>query len=277
MSIRLPPVPVSMGSQQFRSVERGGLMVTEAWFPPHAFLAPHVHDRACVAVIVGGSFEVSFRTVRHDCPLTSVHTEPLGDRHANRVGSAGAHVVVLQPDPRSEPLVAPLAALLGRITQQTHAGVAGLATRLIRELDAGDAAAPLAQEALALEMLVLATRADATRTTGRVPPWLLRTRDYLHAHCLESLRAADLAAQAGVDPVRLARAFRRHFRVSLGEYVRGLRLEWAAAQLDGTEEPLAAIALRAGFADQSHFTRSFTRYAGLSPGRYRAMRGPGTR
>jgi AraC family transcriptional regulator len=266
-----------MGSNRFRSVERGGLVVTEAWFPPHAVLAPHVHDRACVAVILGGAFEVSFQTVRHDCPLASVHTEPLGDRHANRVGSSGAHVVVLQPDPRSEQLVAPLAGLLGRITQQTHLGVAGLASRLIRELDAGDRAAPLVQEALALEMLALAARAEGTRTDGRVPAWLLQAQEYVHAHCLDSFRAADLATHVGVDPAQLTRAFRRYFRVSLGTYVRRLRLEWAADQLDHTEEPLAAIALRAGFADQSHFTRSFARYAGLPPGRYRAARAAGVR
>jgi AraC-like DNA-binding protein len=34
-------------------------------------------------------------------------------------------------------------------------------------------------------------------------------------------------------------------------------------------QPLAALALEAGFADQSHFTRSFRRRTGLPPGKYR--------
>jgi AraC-like DNA-binding protein len=39
--------------------------------------------------------------------------------------------------------------------------------------------------------------------------------------------------------------------------------------LEVVEEPIARIALDAGFADQSHFTRAFRRYAGLTPAQYR--------
>jgi len=35
-------------------------------------------------------------------------------------------------------------------------------------------------------------------------------------------------------------------------------------------EPLAEIAARAGFADQSHFTREFKRHFGITPGHYRS-------
>jgi AraC-like DNA-binding protein len=39
--------------------------------------------------------------------------------------------------------------------------------------------------------------------------------------------------------------------------------------------PLVAVALEAGFADQSHFTRAFKRHTGLAPGRYRReLQGP---
>ena len=37
-----------------------------------------------------------------------------------------------------------------------------------------------------------------------------------------------------------------------------------------TREPLALIALEAGFADQSHFTTIFHREMGVTPGRFRA-------
>jgi AraC-like DNA-binding protein len=35
--------------------------------------------------------------------------------------------------------------------------------------------------------------------------------------------------------------------------------------------PIAEIGLAAGFADQSHFTRSFRRVTGMSPARFRGM------
>jgi AraC family transcriptional regulator len=37
-----------------------------------------------------------------------------------------------------------------------------------------------------------------------------------------------------------------------------------------TNQPLAVIALEAGFADQSHFTTIFGREMGVTPGQFRA-------
>jgi AraC family transcriptional regulator len=59
--------------------------------------------------------------------------------------------------------------------------------------------------------------------------------------------------------------------VSVGDYVRRLRLEWAANELATSELPLADVAIGAGFVDQSHFTRAFKRHTGVTPGRFRAL------
>src|SRR5256885_155059 len=75
----------------------------------------------------------------------------------------------------------------------------------------------------------------------------------------------------GAHPASLARAFRAHYGLSVGEYGRRLRLAGAAAELAGSETPLAEIAANAGFADQSHFTRVFRRHVGTTPARYRAQ------
>ena len=48
-----------------------------------------------------------------------------------------------------------------------------------------------------------------------------------------------------------------------------MRIEAAKAMLRRREAPLSSIALACGFADQSHFTRVFTRRVGLSPGAWR--------
>jgi AraC family transcriptional regulator len=263
-----------MGSPQFRTAEAGALALTEAWFPSRAYLPPHVHDRPCFAVVLAGSMDVAFRNAAYHCAPASVHTEPLAERHANRIGRIGAHVLVIQPDPLQDRLVGPLSGILSRTTQRQHEGIAQLAARLAAELEAADTAASLAQEGLALEMLALAARGESARPPGRVPRWLLTVQEYLHAHRFDTLRIGPIADRLDLPPTRLARAFRRHFHVSLGGYVRRLRIEWAAAQLARDELPLSAIALHAGFADQSHFTRVFTRLIGVPPGRYRDLRAP---
>ena len=58
--------------------------------------------------------------------------------------------------------------------------------------------------------------------------------------------------------------------MTVGTYVRRLRLDWAARELARSDTALARVALVAGFADQSHFTRAFRGYTGLTPSVYRA-------
>ena len=65
-------------------------------------------------------------------------------------------------------------------------------------------------------------------------------------------------------------------RSSIGEYLRRLRIDRAAEQLATGSQPLAEIALAAGFADQSHFSNVFRRRVGMSPSAYRReVRGRG--
>jgi AraC family transcriptional regulator len=64
---------------------------------------------------------------------------------------------------------------------------------------------------------------------------------------------------------------------TLGQYVRELRLEAAQAELAQGARPLAEVALRAGFSDQSHLTRALKRATGLTPARYRSLARGGER
>jgi AraC family transcriptional regulator len=265
------PVPVTMGSPAFRSLELDGFTVIEAWFPAGEYLARHTHDRACVAVMLEGSFDLAIGGRVHHCPPTAVATEPAGETHANSIGGAGARVAVIQPDPDRAELLRPFGRILDRPSHRHHAGIAAYAARLTRELDRPDDLTSLAAEAAVLEILVVLGRLalDAERLP---PPWLLRAQELVHARFREPLQIAAVAREVDVHPGHLARAFRQHFRMPLGSYVRRLRLEWVAAELLGSEDSLASVALAAGFADQSHLTRAFKCHTGLTPDAYRRAR-----
>ncbi|HZE88922.1 MAG TPA: AraC family transcriptional regulator [Verrucomicrobiae bacterium] len=217
-----------------------------------------------------GGFELAIGGRGIECAPATVATEPAGERHANTVGVTGAHVVVLQPDPADEELSRACGGVLNEVRHFRHGGIALDARRLAREIRHPDAVSPLAMEALSLEILAAATRLQACDVSGRrAPAWLGRAREMLHAQFLDRPSVAGIAAEAGVHPVHLARVFKSHFQVSVGAYVRVLRIEWAASRLALSEDSLVDIAQAAGFADQSHFTRAFRRRTGLTPQRYR--------
>jgi AraC family transcriptional regulator len=63
--------------------------------------------------------------------------------------------------------------------------------------------------------------------------------------------------------------FQKHYRCTVGAYIRRLRIDFACRELANTEAPLVDIALAAGFCDQSHFTKTFRRHTGQVPSQFR--------
>ena len=118
-------------------------------------------------------------------------------------------------------------------------------------------------------------RRSASRETVNVrirrPPWLVQVKDLLHDRALAPPRLGEIAAAVGVHPGHLSREFRRFFGIVPGEYVRRLRIDFAARQLADTEASIAEIAFAAGFTDQAHFSRLFRRMIGHSPREHRRL------
>jgi len=144
-----------------------------------------------------------------------------------------------------------------------------LAARLNHEFHKTDSAAQLAMEGLVLEMLAEASRKSSTKYESLAPSWLKQARELITEQFSERLTLGEVAVQVGVHPVHLATTFRQKYGVTVGDFVRKLRVEKACAELTNGTLSLSTIALKAGFADQSHFSRVFKSYVGTTPARYR--------
>jgi AraC family transcriptional regulator len=244
-----------------------GFEVAELRFPPRFVQAPFEPESPYLAVVLDGGLEKSFRFGTLSLAPGKALTMPVGATHGARFGPTGARVVIVRA--RSAERAA--AGCLDRLVELRGQRLGWLAWRLAGELHADDTAAPLAAEGLACELLAAAGRERrGERATGRPPAWLVAVEELLHARIGDCIGLGELAEAVGVHPAHVARVFRARHGVSVGDYSRGLRLAWAATEVARTDTSLAVIAARAGFADQSHFTRLFKRSVGLTPARYRA-------
>jgi AraC family transcriptional regulator len=147
--------------------------------------------------------------------------------------------------------------------------VPALALRIYHESRIKDGLAGIIVEGLMLEMLGHASR-SLVKTPVRPPGWLLQARDLLHGRFNDPLNLIEIANSVGVHPTHLARTFKKHYRTTVGEYIRRLRLDWAMRQLSETEDSITDIALAAGFYDQSHFSHMFKQHTGFTPAEFRA-------
>jgi PAS domain S-box-containing protein len=91
----------------------------------------------------------------------------------------------------------------------------------------------------------------------------------------ESLRIEDIATKAGLSVYQFEQRVQRLFQMSPLQLLHKLRLDEATRLLRETDQPLADIAIETGWCDQSAFKRHFSRYAGMAPGKFRAMQSGG--
>jgi AraC family transcriptional regulator len=224
-------------------------------------------ERPYLVVVLGGDVAKRFGRLRWSLEPASFATLPIGASHTSDFGPEPTTVLAVRSrDDDAEPF----GGLLRQLRHVRAASSTTLGRRIAAELRAGDVSWPLAAEGLVLQLLATAGRADGSGTPRRAS-WLQDVREQLHEQAPAASSLSELATSVGVHPAHLARSFRRVYGVTVGEYARELRLEWAAAQLAAPGVSLAQVAADAGFADQSHFTRAFRAYAGVTPGRYRAL------
>jgi AraC-like DNA-binding protein len=203
-------------------------------------LRTHRHGGAYAALVVDGSHVESSAEGPMACTPGALLLHPRFHAHGNRFGRHGARVLNLALDPAIAP--AALVALQASDLREAR-----------RIFVLGDAAA--------LADLIAASQPLASEQV----PWQIAL---VSALCDSDEPVARIAARLGVSAAHASRAILHSYGMGPQALRRELRWRRALALLRG-DAPLAEVAARAGFADQSHFSRVVLACSGLSPARLR--------
>jgi AraC-like DNA-binding protein len=200
---------------------------------------------------------------------------PPGAPHATRSEVNVKTLQAVMPGPWVDRLaeVAPLTPL---VTQHDAGPATWLADRLYREYLQRNAVAPLVLEGILLQMVAEFSRNQRTLNETGGARSVRRAQEFIRAHFADELSIESIAVAAGVHPSHLMRSFRRIQGCTVGDYIRQLRVEEACRMLRSSHEPLAQIACSLGFADQSHFTRTFKAHTGQTPAQFQNSFGAAT-
>ena len=238
-------------------------------YSPNVRLPQHSHELACFCLVLGGSYEEAFARSAVACRPSTVLFRPPREPHTDWISRAGAHCFLIEPESTWMTRVSERSARLDGPTSLEGGCAALLAMQLYREFQHIDDMSSLAVEGLALAIAAALSRRTRSAARRVPPPWLERARELLHDTFTAPPTLASVAQTVGVHPVYLASTFHKHYGRTIGEYVRGLRIEFAYRELSSSDAPLATVALAAGFSSQAHFSTTFKRLTGLTPAEYR--------
>jgi AraC family transcriptional regulator len=243
------------------------LMLTEVIHSRQISVPRHSHELGHFQLLLEGSY-------RETCGGKNVESSPMtiswhrpGMTHRDEIGREGGRFFMIEMHPHFIERFQQFSNLPEDFYVKNHALV-WLGCRLYREFKNWQFCSDLIVDGITLEMLAHSLRNKNPKEKQK-PAWLLRVVEKLNEDFTENFSTDELAAEAGVHPVHLAAVFRQFYHETMGEYVQRLRVSRASEMLAEKEIPLTEIAYSTGFADQSHFTRVFKRYLGITPGAFR--------
>lgn len=225
----------------------------------------HLHADMHLIVLLGGRYVSDAVGMPEVCAEPVVILNPPGTEHRDRFRSRHGLFLTLTMPAQAYARLADGVPFDER-PRRLPAAAVSRAVRLLPELDGWEATSPLAVESLFTELLTMAPQASVPVPAAA----LQRVMDRLEAEGAPLPTLDELAAIAGLHPVYLARAFRRHVGVAPATFLRRRRLH-RALSLIAARRPLAEAATALGFVDQSHLHRNFVAEFGLTPGAFRRL------
>ena len=248
----------------------GPFSATVLRYEPGAQLPRHHHAGATLSLMLEGHQRESVGQRYYDCVSHSAVLKGAGIEHANLVGDCITRGLFVEMSGETEAALCDTAGAPLGTTYFSDGGTRHLVRRIAQEIRLRQPGASLVVEGLLFELLGTLVRKRALEQTHPGDHRLRRAMDYLEANFQRRVTVAEVAAKSGIHPSYLAELFRGRHATSVGEWVRNRRLEFVRDALRNPALPISCIAVKAGFADQSHLTRLFRARFGVTPAEYRS-------
>lgn len=262
----MKPSSSKSGGVITRSLDITGFTLTELSFQPNHRLSRHLHEDPGYCLLLDGSYAENYGHRKLTCKPWTLLFRPPGEPHSNDIHVTGAHCFTIEPKTQWLADIRDHTALLDGAYVFQGPWAAWFSLKIYNEFLSGEISR------LLVEGLMLAIASGDSYKQRRIlnpPRWLDRAKEIVHDRFAERLTIAEIADSVGVHPVYLAQLFRQHFRCTIGEYLRQLRIEFACRKIATSDASLVEVSLTAGFSNQAHFSRVFKRLTNMTPTEYR--------
>ncbi|ADE14566.1 helix-turn-helix domain-containing protein AraC type [Nitrosococcus halophilus Nc 4] len=93
---------------------------------------------------------------------------------------------------------------------------------------------------------------------------------YIEKNLHENISQSEVAELCGMTPFQFSRCFKQAYGMTFQEFVIRRRMTEAVRLLKNPSASVTDVCYTVGFRDLSYFTRTFRRYVGMTPSRYKA-------
>jgi AraC family transcriptional regulator len=243
----------------------GDFTVSLYEYPAHTKIPRHGHDEPYLSFVVQGNYTEQSGPKHSDVVETGVAVlHETGETHADEFHDGRVVLLALQFTPAWREQAEESGIQLKRRRADSFE-ISRIARKLHFQLTHERARGELSRLGLALELTAELVTDDAEPDRSCAS----RAQEVVLTDFGSDLSLLTVAEQLNLHPSHVARAFKRKFGCTVGEFIRQVRLNHAVRRLTESDDPASLVAVECGFYDQSHFTAHFRAAMGTTPASYR--------
>jgi len=227
----------------------------------------HFHPEPYISYVQKGAYLEKTRARETFYKERTIVFHPARESHSNHVKARTTVLSIFDGGNDQCPLKGKVAILEPVVFLSPT--VDALFYKMAQELQDPDPYTGLILDGLSLEIFGEVFRTIARKKNPFRDSKVSRVIDILHDHMEEALTHDQIAKAAGLEKSTMVRGFKGLTGLTIGEYIRKIRVEKAKLLLEKTSTPLCEVALEAGFYDQSHFVKVFRKETRTTPLSYR--------
>ncbi|MBZ0203791.1 MAG: helix-turn-helix transcriptional regulator [Ignavibacteria bacterium] len=253
-----------------KTLNVNGLIVSDTEYRNKTHFPTHCHENPYFAFVLKGGYD---ETNKHD---KSRHTtgnvvfHNRHEKHSNENFTPYSRILNLELTEKWLKYHDINPGEVENISAINEKNIEPFASKLLFESIYSDHYSELSIDALAVEILE-GLLSSSNTSVNNSPAWASKIKEYLSDNDDVKISLTDLSMHTGMHSVHISRAFSKYFKMSFGDYIRKQKVQRSLALLRRKDFSITQIAHDSGFADQSHYTRIFKRFKGITPARYRTM------
>lgn len=229
----------------------------------------HYHENPYLMYVISGNMTDRSKNGTTLCPSGSLIFQNWDEQHLNTKESAYGSGFHLEFDRGWLKHYASDLSLSSGQKRIDHPLVHNLLGQIYLEFHRSDSYSPITIETLVIQLCDAIT-AIHNQSSKLVPSWISRLIEILESGNSD-ITLQSLSEALGVHPVHISRAIPKYLGMTLGNYLRLQKIRESLPPLIDKKTTLTSIAYNSGFADQSHFTRTFKKVYKVTPKKYRKI------
>jgi AraC family transcriptional regulator len=246
----------------------------------------HEHSSVCLHMHTTGPMEVEWwadgKPGRKTANAGSLILLSAGTRDAVRFGRASRHLLVSMEESLLHEAAAELE-IAAPVCVKTQWGFENDQLRLLlseieREMLTNASMGKLYGDMLGMALALTVVKNHCTSNKllqfakgGLTNAKLNRVINYMHEYCRRDLRLSQLADVAQTSVYHFSRLFHQSVGMPPHQYLTHIRIDKAKVLLRVPKFNMTEIASETGFANSSHFGKSFRRVVGVTPSEYKEL------